>query len=98
MRYTTKITRRQVIHAFDLWMKRRAALAWKYPYSNYHRTVPHGPQVTKKALPPALTMKSIAEHCGISYSTLLRLTETDFRVSEFKRLKLVTFANRHYRS
>jgi AraC-like DNA-binding protein len=98
MKYSTKISRRQVILAFDRLMKRRAALAWKYPYPFYHETLLEPPQLVKKPLPPALTMKAISQKCCISYSTLLRLIDSDFRLAKFKRPKVVSFANRYYRA
>lgn len=98
MKYLTKISRHQVVQAFDCWMKRRAAISGKYPYPNYLRTLRHRPQLTKKPLSPKLTMKAIAQECDLSYSTLARLTDTDFRKSGFKRPRIVSFAKRHYRS
>ena len=97
MKFQTKISRRQVVQAFDCLMKRRAALENIFPAPNYRRTLRHRPQLTKKPLSPELTLKAIAQQCDISHSTLARLTEGDFRVSEFKRPKVVSFAKRYYR-
>ena len=97
MKYLTKITRRQVIQAFDCLMRRRAALAWKVPFPDYHKTLSHRAQLVKGPLSPKLTMKAIAQQCDISYSTLVRLIDADFRRSRLKRSALVAFAKRHYR-
>lgn len=97
MKYQTKISRRKVVQAFDCWMQRRAALASPSPIAK--KSTPVRPRAKPASIPPAppLTMKAIAARCELSYATLVRLIDTDFRVCEFKRPKLVAFAKRHYR-
>jgi len=97
MTYSTRISRHQVLTAFDLIMKRRAAEAWKNFSPNYHSTLLHPPQLSKKTLPPGLTMKAIALHCGISYWTLSRLYAEVFVSINYNRPRLVGFAKRWYR-
>ena len=99
MSYATRITRRQVIQAFDLYQKRCAAQAF-----NFLRTSPlmknlHLPrQLTPKRLPPAFTLNAIARKCGISTTTLFRLVEWDFKMKEYHRGKVVLFAEKYYRA
>jgi hypothetical protein len=98
MSYSTRITRRQVIQAFDLYQKRCAAQAF-----NFLRTSPlmknlHLPrQLTPKRLPPALTLNAIAKKCGICTQTLTRLVGEDFRIKEYHRGKVLLFAEKYYR-
>jgi len=85
------------MRAFDLWMKRRAALAWKYPYPYFHETLQDPPQLTRQRLPRNLTLRAIAERCGFSLTTLSRLQYGDFRVAKLKRKNVQGFAERYYR-
>jgi AraC-like DNA-binding protein len=93
-KFRTKTTCRQVMTAFDLWMKRHAARYANDPHPRPGRAWIH---VKPLAVPPSLTMKAIAARTGMSYSTLLRMVDCHFRVAEFNRAKLLAFAKRHHR-
>ena len=98
MRYTNRISRRQVIRAFDLYQKRSAAEAYMMLQDSpllKHNKWPL--QLTPKRLPPAVTLKAIAATCGMSYQTLARLIDGDFRIKSYRRTQVVKHAQRYFR-
>lgn len=98
MKYSTRLTSRQVLLAFDLYIQRLLILA-----SNHSRLwatlrdAGYRPLDTPTPLPGNLSLKAIAARGRMSYSTLARLIDQDFRISKFKRANLVKFVRKFYR-
>lgn len=98
MKYSTRISARQVLLAFDLYIKRRQVLASKHPgHWVTLKKYGHKPLDEPTPLPANLSLKAIAARCQISTSTLARLIEGEFRLTKLNRAKLVKWVQKFYR-
>lgn len=98
MKYTTRLNARQVILAFDLYIKRLLILASENPGRWVTlRKAGLRPPNHPTPLPANLSLKAIAARCRMSTSKLTKFIDEDFRLSKFKRKDLVKFVQKHYR-
>ncbi len=98
MKYSTRLTTRQVLLAFDLYIKRLQVL------SSRHEGIwimlkrrGHKPLDKPTRLPPNLSLKAIAARCRMSTGTLAAFISEDFRMTDFNRAKLEKFARKYRR-
>lgn len=98
MKYSTKLTQRQVMLAFDLYIQRLMILATRNSRLWFTlRDCGLRPQQTPTKLPVNLNLKAIADRCGLSNSTLSRLIADIFIRSKLKRANAAKFVRRFYR-
>lgn len=99
MKYATRLTLRQVLLAFDLYIKRVLILASDKEPARQIMLKRFGHKLLKKPtpLPKNLSLKSIAARSGMSTGTLNGFISGEFRLFKFNRAKLAKHLRKYYR-